>query len=1003
MKFGVKNILRSIGALLLALIMVAVTVAASIFADSISLWLYGIGSLAPDQKTLSAGQSLGEDIVQDGTILLKNSEGDDGKMALPLSEEEISKVNVFGWAGYDWMTSTFGSGFSNTNLEKIKLFPALEEAGIEYNTTLFNMYQKFYSEIVRQWGLELQEYRGDIDVGPTKKNILHEPGAAYYTDEIINQAKNFSDVALVVIGRTGGEGADLPNYQVKQVQSDGSRQTVTDYSRHYLELSVEEEEMIAAAKKACDKVIVIFNNSNIMECGFLEDDEIDAALYVGLTGLTGVRSVIDLLKGEKEVTDENGNTEIVQISPSGRTVDTYAYDITTSPSYVNAGYRGATKYQGLDPTNSYRKGYYDAYIDYHEGIYVGYRYYETAAEEGYIDYDTTVQYPFGYGLSYTNFEWSVVQMTLGENKEVNYGNIQLGMNDHITMFVNVKNIGDHAGKDTVQLYYTAPYTEGEIEKSSVVLGSFAKTPLLQPGEEALIKLEMSVQSMSSYDYSDANNNGHSGYELDGGKYYLKLMNNSHELGNIADGSRLDAVIECSVPEEGYQYTTDEETGNTVENRFTGEDTIDNADLDGSEETVPVTYMTRSDFEGTFPKEKILRERSAEAYAVAMADAPTQEQLERTGDDNLEMPTFAADNGLIIDDLMQTEGFNDPMWDLVVEQITTPELFELVRDGFHKTEAIESIGKPQYLVLDGPAGLNTRVTSSQSCSFVAYPNEALIAQTWDIDLSYALGLSIGSEARDSGLGIRGWFGPAANIHRNPFCGRNGEYYSEDAYLSGMMAAYTIKGAKNMGLYSYLKHFAVNDSESLREGLYTFLTEQTLREVYLRPFEIAVKEGGANGMMTAMNRLGRVWSGASRALCTDILRNEWGFKGVLVTDWVDSGSGYMPEYKGLWAGNDTWDNNPEADNLFNDAEYMNNAEFITFAQRAAKNMLWATIETEKARLEFDPDAPIGNFAEGFTYNRTWIVYVVLVDLVLLAGAGVLVFFTVRDVRKKNKSID
>lgn len=971
---------------LIAVLMAALIIASVIFADTISMFLYGIGS-----STLAEGAELCEDVTEEGTVLLKNEDG-----ALPLTEDEAKKVNVFGWAAYDWMTSTFGSGFSNTSLEKIKLFPALKNAGIEYNEKLYDMYRNFYSATSigsRDWGKsDWNEYRGDVDVGSTEKFILHEPDSTFYTDSVIQQAKEFSSVALVVIGRTGGEAADLRFEQVKQVQTNGSKSTVTDKTRSYLEISSEEEQVIAAAKSACDKVIVILNTSNTMELGFLEDEGIDAALLVGLTGLTGVNAVIDILRGE----DKEGNP----VTPSGRTADTYAYDISTAPSSVNSGYGGAVKYTGLSTSNDYKKGYYDAYVDYYEGIYVGYRYYETAAVEQYIDYDTTVQYPFGYGLSYTTFEWSIDEILVNGADYNKESKINLGKNDKIEITVNVTNTGDVAGKEVVQLYYTAPYIAGEIEKSYVVLGDFAKTAVIQPKETKSVKLELSVQSMASYDCYDDNGNNHTGYELDGGDYYLRLMKNSHDAADMKDGEN--SVIECAVPADGYNYDTDEATGEPVENRFTGNDTIDGYPIDGSKETVPVKYMSRADFAGTFPKAKIIRTRGAEAYAVASAQEPTAKQLAATGYENVSEPITANVKNFTVDDLADVKDYDDPMFEILVKQITKTELFELIRNGYFKTIALNSIDKPMFTDLDGPLGLNTRVTSNTTNTFTSYPSETLVAQTWNTDLAYAIGLSVGKEARQSDSGIRGWYGPAANIHRNPYAGRNAEYYSEDGLLSGRFTAETVRGAKNAGLYCYIKHFVANDSESLREGLYTFMTEQTFREIYLKPFEIAVKDGGANALMTSMNRVGAVWAGASRALCTDVLKGEWKFNGSLVTDWVDVGhSDYMPAYKGIWAGNSTWLNNVDAQKMFNDSQFNGNAVFLTLAQQVAHDVLWTLVDTNNAYAAYDPDADTSLSSGGTAYNRTWVAYVVIVEVALAAGLGVLTFFLVKNIIRNKKA--
>ena len=486
-----------------------------------------------------------------------------------------------------------------------------------------------------------------------------------------------------------------------------------------------------------------------METGFIDDDEIDGALLVGLTGLTGVRSVVDVLRGYKdvEVTDESGATSVqrVSVSPSGRTADTYAYDISSAPSSVNSGYGGALKYTGLSSSNSYSKGYFDAYVDYYEGIYVGYRYFETAAEEGYIDYDKTVQYPFGYGLSYTDFEWSVSRVLINGEEQSGYSGAQpLGAGDKLEIYVNVKNVGEFAGKDVVELYYPAPYIKGGIEKAHVVLGAFAKTPAIEPGDYRTVKLDLSVQAMASYDCYDANNNGHTGYELDGGEYVLRLMKNSHEPATMASDSKTGAELRYTI--EAVNYDVDEVTGNPVANRFTGDDAIDEADLDGSHETVPVTYLSRADFAGIFPKEKIVRARSDEAYEVSSRMEPTQAQLQRTGYAGIAMPTTDGAKALLISDMVGTEDYDNADWDTIVSQITVKELFELVRNGYFKTAALDSVGKPEYTDLDGPLGLNTRVTSNASCEFVAYPSETMVAQTWNVDLAYAVGLSVGTEAQ-----------------------------------------------------------------------------------------------------------------------------------------------------------------------------------------------------------------------------------------------------------------
>ncbi len=1025
-KMSIKKSIAIFAPCMTALIavMIALIIVAGIFSDTISLWLYGRAQNT-DAKTLSAGTALCEDIVEEGIVLLKNEEDENGKPALPLSKEEIAKVNVFGWAAYDWMTMAYGSGYSNTKLEKMKLFPALKAAGIQYNETLFKMYKDFYSADTSVYSAHDEEYRGGVAFDKIEKNfILREPDGAHYTAAILEEAHNFSDVALVVIGRTGGESNDLRLYQEKQKQTNRSDSTINDNNRTYLELSTEEEQMIEAATTACSKVIVVLNTANVMETGFIDGEKIDAALHVGVTGLTGVNALINVLRGEKEVavlddngeekTDANGKpvTETVKVSPSGRTADTYAYDIFTAPSSVNAGKEGARKYNGFTGTG---KGYYDAYIDYYEGIYVGYKWYETAFAESYWDaeefggYDKVVQYPFGYGLSYTSFEWNVKNVEVNGKSQTSGDLPQKG---EIELTVEVKNTGNYPAMDVVQLYYTPQYIKGGIEKAYVNLGAFAKTNVIEPGESETVTLSITVQSMASYDCYDANANSHTGYELDGGDYYLRLMKNSHDNGNMAEGS--EAVYHYTVPAEGYNYDTDETTGAAVENRFTNKNgkgndqTIDNADLDGSQESVPVKYLSRANFAGTFP-EKILRSRSAAAYQVASSKEPTDEQLKATGYYDIEKLPNGEDTDMTLEDMMpQKNGdsytmkdWKDDDWDWLIYQVTVSELKTVIKDGYFKTAAIKSIGKPEYVDLDGPLGLNTRVTGTTQCEFVAYPSATVLAQTWDTALAYAMGLSVGNEAK-SMQGLRGWYAPGANIHRNPFCGRNGEYYSEDGVLSGKMAAGAVRGAKDMGVYSYVKHFVANESETFREGLYTFMTEQTLREIYLKPFEIVTKEGGGNALMTSMNRLGRVWSGANYGLCTEILRNEWKFRGTLVTDWLDTNKGdYMPAYKGIWAGNDLWLNNTNADySVGNLLDKIPDAQMIALGQKVVKNVLWTLIDSEYAKVTYDPDAAIG-VGKGAQYNHTWYWYVALVEVALAAGVGVMAFFLVKNILNNRKS--
>ena len=1043
-------------------LIIAVAVLTSMFWQDISMFISGRPQSA-DAAVLADGAALNEDIVEEGIVLLKNEKDKDGNSALPLTEDEAKKVNVFGWAAYDWMTMAFGSGYSNTDQQRIKLFPALEAAGIEYNTDLYNLYKNYYTAHNKTYGDgDYEEYRGGVAFGSEEIFVLREPSRADY-EKYTDSIKAFSKVGLIVIGRTGSESKDLELQQVKQTASGrNDKKTITD--RHYLQLSEEEEAMIEVAKNTCEKVIVILNTANTMETGFIQDKGIDGALLVGITGLTGVTGLVNVLRGYKEqpipVLDDDGNptyvtdkedpdygkpiyeknedgtnkTETVKVSPSGRTADTYAYDIIgTTPSAVNQGNKGNDEKGGATIySNASQKGgsgRYDGYIDYSEGIYVGYRWFETADEEGFWDeyeprtnttisqqnpikpeyiegktgYDAVVQYPFGYGLSYTTFQWTVTKVEVNGRDKTSG---ELGKNDSIVIGVEVKNIGEYPGMDVVELYYTAPYTNGGIEKAHVNLAAFAKTKVIQPGGTDTVTLKLTAQSMASYDCYDVNQNGHAGYELEGGEYQLKLMKNSHELAeNLGDttvngvsAAIKTATITYTVPSRGYQYTTDEKTGEDVENRFTNVDgkgndqAIDEGDLDGSHESVKVEYLSRKDFKTTYPKKiTSARSRTTEAYNVATKKKPTKAQLETTGYEDVTMRS-TENEGLTFEDVLGEEDYDADIWDRLIAQIPNSELRHLAEDGYFKTAALPSIGKKEYVDLDGPLGFNTRVTGGNgtTCSFMAYPSGTMLAQTWNTQTAYAMGLSVGRE-RTSMEGLRGWYAPGANTHRNPFGGRNGEYYSEDGVLAGYICAGTVSGAKDMGVYSYVKHFVVNDSEFNRSGLFTFLTEQTLREIYLKPFEIMIKEGGGNALMTAMNRLGRVWSGANYGLMTQIIREEWGFKGSVVTDWVNAADDYMPPSLGVWAGNDLWLSNGIG-SLFTGMD--SDPAVCKALENVAHHVLWTFVDTTNAETKYDPSKTV-DLNEGAVYNMTFVAYVVIVEVALLAGVGVMAFFLVRSI--------
>ena len=627
-------------------------------------------------------------------------------------------------------------------------------------------------------------------------------------------------------------------------------------------------------------------------------DTADACLIAGLSGSEGATAVPEVLWGDRE--------------PSGRTADTWAYDLTTAASYANAGMEGVGKYSaadGLYPADGTTNGNFDtpytyeqvSYVDYAEGIYIGYKWYETADAEGYWDaesnehgtgYDAVVQYPFGYGLSYTSFDWKVTDAAANGSALTKDGNV--------TVKVTVTNTGDRAGKDVVQLYYTAPYTAGGIEKSSVELGAFAKTKELAPGESEEVTLTVPVSDMASYDAYDANHNGFTGYELDAGDYIFTVRHDAHDVDDDAN-----AAITCSLP-AGVQYAEDTATGNAVSNKFTGSDAVDGVSLDGSESAQNITYLTRADFAGTFPKTNT--PTRAMTDNVKALNLYTADDANGWINDADEAITTGAKNGLKIEDNGETtdlgfrlgSDFNDPRWDALLDQLTVDEMENLYINAYGGLAELKSVGKSKSKDADGPAQIGGFTGMGAGTGF---PSSSTLAQTWNADLAQEEGRTIGTQALQNGY--TGWYAPATNMHRSPFNGRNYEYYSEDSLLSGVICGNTVTGANQAGVYTYVKHFICNDGESgiYRDSVYTWMTEQTLRETYLRPFQMLVEDYDAVGLMSSYNRIGAVWAGGSEALLTGILRDEWSFDGAVITDYCDHHS-YMNGDQALRAGGSLW---------------------------------------------------------------------------------------------------
>lgn len=881
--------------------------AANDFSGIITQYLCGFGLNTGSKEygeALEAGAKMAVGLEEDGVTLLKNQNA-----ALPLSASE-NKINVFGWSGCDngFIYQGGGSG-EGSRQGAVSLYQGLRNSGLEINEDLASAYNNL--------SLRRSGYTEDV----TQYYRLYEPDSSFYTASLINQAKSFSNVAVVVLGRRGAEGTDLPKVQYDE---NGN----ADNTRKYSSISAKEEKMLDIVTQNFEKVIVVMNTANPMECGFLNDEGIDAGMIMYMPGNHGSNAIGTILTGN--------------VTPSGHTVDTFAYDLATAPSYANAGSDGVHWPEGQGSR-------FCDYQNYSENIYTGYYWYETADKDGFFNnvtndygtgYDGVVQYPFGYGLSYTNFDWTLKDVSIPEGSNLN-------ADDEIKFDVIVKNVGSTFGKDVVELYYDLPYTVGGIEKPALKLGAFAKTDTLEPGEVQELALSVKVSDMASYDCYDKNNNGFMGYELEKGDYNFSLRTDAHDVKKMT--SEFDDGIYNYHIENGYKYENDPVTGNKVENRFTNftndvsgatstrveramSDESKAYSVDGLDCNLNVTYMTRENFKDTFPvfadTVKMSDQFKKETWYVNAPKVNPDDQMPITG---------SKATNYTIQDVAGLD-ISDPKWEALVSQLDVETLGTLCSKGGFGTIAIDSIGKPHTVDLDGPSGFNAVVTGSETGFAINYPCETVIASTWNWKLAYQWGLSIGNEA--SIAGIDGWYAPGANTHRSALGGRNFEYWSEDAVLGGTMCSYTILGAKEKGVYSYIKHFVANDSDTGRNGEFKFLTEQALREIYCKPFEIAVKEGGANAMMISVDRVGTVRCTGSSALLQDVLRDEWGFEGSCISDYYQGGNVNDID-EGIRAGNDLMLNPNGSMDTYDDTE---SATAIIAMKKSAKNILYTYAETK-----------------------------------------------------------
>lgn len=916
------------------------------------------------QGALSAANALNEKICQEGFVLLKNED------SLPLASE--AKISVFGINSIDIVYGGSGSS-AKKNTDGVDLYKSLINANISYNPTLKNFYDNKKAE-----GKGRTSQLG-FDTGVLKGLETGELALNEYEGGVMNYVNEYSDAALVVFSRIGGEGYDLPR-TMQGIAGANSED-------HYLQLDNNERALLTAlcaADSAFDNVVVIINSATPMELGFLEDgsygEKLKGAIWMGTTGGTGLNALGRILNGE--------------VSPSGRTVDTYARNFDSAPSWKNFSdnmVNDGNRYQvDCVDQNAY-------FVDYEEGIYVGYRYYETRGYTEYVKsgnyswYDEEVVYPFGYGLSYADFEWNLLSIKIGDQVLENGDVFTEAIRDKkITVEVNVKNISEKfSGKEVVELYFSAPYAEGEVEKSHVVLGAFAKTEILKPNADQNVTISFNVRDMASYDYADLNGNNYKTWEADAGDYTIYIGKNANDAWR-KDGTTFtlsDDII----------YNFDPYGENETVNRFD--------DVSSHIET----YLSRDDWNGTFPTTPSIEDRnvsselidsmSTDAYIGAGSDVDEGKKWYRERRPRQARASMSySDTKIKMHDMIDKD-YDDKSWETLLSQLTVKEMRYLVGTGNFNTAIIDSIGKPKTIDPDGPAGFTTFMSVIESTQVVYdtcfYASECVIGATWNVELAEAMGKAIGDESlvgneRGDGRTYSGWYAPAVNIHRSPFSGRNWEYYSEDGFLSGKMAAHVICGAKSKGVYTYVKHFAINDQETNRDtnGLITWLNEQSMREIYLKPFELAVKEGKTTAMMTSFNRIGTVWAGGSYELLTEVLREEWGFKGMVITDYANS---YMDPDQMIRAGGDLslfQDQQPSASGL------RVNASHLTALRNAVKNILY-TVSKSNAMNGMGPGI---EYVYAMAY---WKIVLIIIDCAIVTGIAVWGFFAIRSALKKAKA--
>ena len=816
MSRGKKFLIRGEAALAMVLAVV-VCVNMICFGPMATLIGLATGNGTLSDETNEEAAEVAEEIMEDGIVLLKN------ESLLPLNETK--KLNIFGWESINPAYGGAGSGGINDLYDIVSLNQGLENAGFSINQKLVDFYNNYGADNP-EMSIQKQSW------------TLPEPPVDTYSDELIKSAKEYSDVAVVVLSRKAGEGHNDIPMDVRKAAYDNNSDEYDDFpeGEHYLQLSQTERDMVDMVCSNFDNVIVIYNGANQFELGFADEyPQIKSVVWCPGTGNVGFNALGKVFSGE--------------VNPSGKTPDTFVYDMTTAPWWNNAE---KTEYTNL--ANMAVEGmnagtaqvYAPAFTNYVEGIYVGYKYYETAAQEGAIDYDKTVQYPFGYGLSYTEFE-----QKMGELKE---------KDGQISVDVEVTNTGDVSGKDVVEVYYKPPYTNGGIEKSSANLIEFAKTDLLQPGESQTVTVTFSIEDMASYDENNAK-----AYVLEKGDYVISINSDSH------------TVLDQKT------YTADKDVVYKGENKRASDDTAATNVFEDAKGDV--TYLSRADHFANY-EEATAAPASAELGEPYVSEYHLNSNFDKTTylNDEDVMPTTGVDNGLTLADMRDAD-YDDPRWEKLLDQLTVDEMANMIAMAGYQTAAMDSVGKVATLDFDGPAAINNNFTGVGS---IGFPIEVVVASTWNKELAQAWGECMGKISQE--MGAEGWYAPGMNTHRTAFGARNYEYFSEDGVLAGNMGAKAVEGARKYGVYSYIKHFALYEGNAKMVSVWS--NEQAIREIYLKPFEISVKQGGANAVMVSWSFLGDKWTGESSNLMNTVLRDEWGFRGMALTDFFrNNGHGFM----------------------------------------------------------------------------------------------------------------